>query len=137
LSSFEVFEHTADAGVVAEGRTLPEVFVEAAKGMYSLMVSLPTVRRNVRREVEAEGSDLEHLLTNWLLELLMITETEGLVFSAFEVRLADGKLHGVAEGEPLDEARHDPQAVVKGVTRHLLSVEPVDGGYRARVIFDL
>ncbi|HLF70778.1 MAG TPA: archease [Dehalococcoidia bacterium] len=137
MGSFEVFEHTADAGVIAEGRTLPEVFVEAAKGMYSLMVSLPTVRPDLRREVDAEGNDLEHLLTNWLLELLMLTETEGLVFSEFHVSIADGKLHGVAGGESLDEARHDPQAVVKGVTRHLLSVEPADGGYRARVIFDL
>lgn len=137
MGSFEIIEHTADAGILAHGRTLPEVFVEAAKGMYSLMVDLSAVHCAVRRDVNAEGNDLEHLLTNWLLELLMLTEMEGLVFNQFQVCIADGKLHGVAEGEPLDEARHDPQAVVKGVTRHLLSVEPVDGGYRARVIFDL
>jgi len=41
---FEILEHTADAGVVARGRTLAEAFVHAAEGMFSIMVDLDGVR---------------------------------------------------------------------------------------------
>ncbi len=37
--AYEVFEHTADIGLHAFGRTLPELFIHAAQGMESLMVA--------------------------------------------------------------------------------------------------
>ena len=33
---YEVFEHTANVGIVAFGHTLPELFIHAAQGMESL-----------------------------------------------------------------------------------------------------
>ena len=36
---FKVLEHTADAGIVARGRTLDEAFEQTAVGMYSLMAA--------------------------------------------------------------------------------------------------
>ena len=136
-ASYEVLEHTADAGIVARGPTLQAAFAAAAEGMYSLMVDLATVRERVTREVEASGQDAEHLLSNWLLELLMLTEVENLVFRRFEVQIEGEQLKGTAFGEELDEERHDVRGMVKGVTRHMLSVKHEKTGYVARVIFDL
>jgi SHS2 domain-containing protein len=88
--------------------------------------------------VEVEAEDVEGLLTAWLLELLFITEVEGLVFRRFEVQEASPtRLVAVAHGEPLDPARHPKGAVVKAVTRHHLQVKPSEGGYRVRVILDI
>ena len=101
------------------------------------MVDLATVRERVTREVEANGQDAEHLLSNWLLELLMLTEVENLVFTRFEVQIDGEHLKGAAFGEELDEERHDVRGMVKGVTRHMLSVKHEKTGYVARVIFDL
>ena len=136
-SSFEVMEHTADAGIVAHGGTLGEAFEQTAMGMYALMVDLDDVRETEVREVTAGGETPETLLLHWLLELLFLTETESLLFSRFEVRVLGGKLSSRAYGEPLDSERHELGAGIKGVTRHLLEVAPEDGGYRARVLFDI
>jgi SHS2 domain-containing protein len=134
---FEIFEHTADAGIIAHGSTLAETFAHAAEGMYALMVGLDGVREAATREIAASGEDLERLLTNWLLELLFVTETEGLVFRRFDVEVEGTSLRAVAYGEPVDPERHELGGVVKGVTRHMMEVVPEDGGYRARILFDL
>ena len=136
--AFEVIEHTADAGIVATGATLGEAFAEAARGMYSLMVDLEVVRPEQRRDFDFREPDDEKLLLSWLLELLFLTETEGLVFSKFEAVAGSGRLHASAWGEALDEERHQAGTLVKGVTRHMMAIERAgDGQYEVRVIFDL
>jgi len=85
---FEILEHTADAGIVAHGRTMAEAFAHAAEGMYALMVDLDGIREIETREVTVQAPDLHNLLTGWLLELLFLTETEGLVFRRFEGKRA-------------------------------------------------
>jgi SHS2 domain-containing protein len=134
---FEILEHTADAGIVARGATLEEAFEAAAEGMYALMVELDGVGEAETREVTATGSDEEQMLEHWLLELLFLTETEGLVFRRFDVEIGDTSLRGSAHGERLDRERHEILGDVKGVTRHLTQVEREDGGYRVRVLFDM
>jgi SHS2 domain-containing protein len=135
---YRILDHTADVGLEAEGATLAEAFANAAIGMYSIMVHLDRVSERVQRPVEVKAKDAEGLLTAWLLELLFITEVEGLVFRRFDVQEASPRhLAAVAHGEPLDPQRHPKGAVVKAVTRHALEVGPIEGGYRVRVILDI
>ena len=135
---YRILDHTADVGLEADGATLAEAFANAASGMYSIMVHLDRVSERVQRPLEVEAEDGEGLLTAWLLELLFITEVEGLVFRRFDVREASPRhLTAIAHGEPLDPQRHPKGAVVKAVTRHGLEVGPIEGGYRVRVILDI
>ena len=134
---FEVLEHTADAGLTARGATLSETFEQAARGMYALMVDLDSVRETEVRYVETGADSPEDLLVRWLLDLLFLTETERMLFHRFEVEIADGALRAKAHGEPIDEERHALGVAIKAVTRHLLEVAPEDGGFRARVLFDI
>jgi SHS2 domain-containing protein len=135
---FELFEVTADVGVAARAPTLAETFAEAARGMYAVMVELDGVRERESRTVEVSADDLEHLLERWLLELLFVTESEGLLFSRFDVSIeGERAVRATAHGEPIDRDRHELGAEVKAVTRHQLAVRAVDGGYEARVVFDI
>ena len=135
---YEVIEHTADAGIAVTAATLPELLAEAARGMYSLIVDVEEVRPAERRDLEVTAATDEKRLLAWLLELLFLTETEGLVFSRFDVRVEGDVVRGSAWGEPLDEPRHHPSGLIKGVTRHGLEVSQTESGaYRARIIFDM
>ncbi len=135
---YELLDHTADVGLDARGATLADVFAQAAEGMYALMVEPAGVREVEQRTIEVAAEDRERLLVAWLLELLFLTESEGLVFRRFEVEVeGETRLRGRAWGEPLDPDRHELGVAVKAVTYHLLEVAQVDGGYRARVIFDI
>ncbi len=135
---FEPLEHTADAGVVAYGRTLPEVFEQAACGLYALIVDAESVQERERWEVSAAAPDLPGLLAGWLAELLFLTDTQGAVFRSFQVvSVQDGRVRGQARGERLDPGRHQLGVGVKAVTHHRLGVSPVPGGFRATVLFDI
>jgi SHS2 domain-containing protein len=135
---FEILEHTADAGIVAHGGSLAELFANAATGMFSLMADLEGVRQTEERQVEVEGRDREGLLVRWLTELLYYLDAEEMLFSRFEVEeIGDRRLRARAFGERIDRERHRLHFGVKAVTRHMLEVAPEDGGYRAQVLFDI
>ena len=82
---YEPLEHTAEAGIIARGLTLAEAFANVAEGMYDLMLELDGVEERESRELALEDQNSEALLVDWLLELLFLTETEGLVFRRFAV----------------------------------------------------
>ena len=136
---YEPLEHTSEAGVVAHGATLAEAFANAAEGMYALILDLDGVQEHEMRRVALEGTDHEALLVDWLLELIFLTETEGLIFRRFQVdELSETRLRGQAWGERFDPERHRSNNVmVKAVTQHMLEIAPEQGGYRVQVLLDI
>ena len=130
-AGFEVFDHTADVGVRAWGPDLPAAFAQAARGLFSLLVPLDAIRETAARALAVEAGDPESLLVTWLDELLFVFETEGLVFSRFDVALpTPTALTATAHGEPFDPRRHRGGVVVKAATYHQVAV---DAGPPARV----
>jgi SHS2 domain-containing protein len=132
---FEEIEHTADVGIRAYGRSLDELFANAAEGMFSLIADLSDVKRVGEAEVRLTAEDVPTLLLRWLTELLYVHETDRLLFSSFEAKVAGTSLVGRARGEAIDKSRHELKLAIKAVTRHRLSVDPTKGV--AEVIFDI
>jgi protein archease len=137
-SGFEIFEVTADQGIRAWGQDLPEVFTNAARGLWSLMVEPGTVRPRLAYPVRAEASDRETLLVAWLNELLYLYETQGVALAEFTItRLEAESLEATVTGEPLDRERHPPVGHVKAVTYHMLSLQHTVAGWEAQVVVDV
>jgi SHS2 domain-containing protein len=135
---YEAFDHTADIGLHAYGSTLPELFVNAAAGMESLMVAPEQIEARVSREVSAEGHDLVALLISWLNELILLFDTDYLLLNEFRISDFTGThLRATVSGEPYDATRHDLSSAIKAVTWHEASVGSETEGYKARVIFDI
>jgi SHS2 domain-containing protein len=136
--SYEAFEHTADIGLHAYGRTLAELFVHAAQGMESLMVAPEEVRSVISREITVTGHDHVALLIAWLNQLIFLFDTEYLLLRDFRIdEFSTTHLVGRASGEPYDAQRHELSSAIKAVTWHEAVVERTDEGYRARIIFDI
>ena len=136
-AEFEIIEHTGEAGIMAHGATLEELFVNAARGMFNLMIDLDQIREIETRQVEVSDADQDLLLAGWLSELLYLFDTEFLLFRHFQVEFpVPGKLRGVAWGERADPDRHRIGLGIKAVTHYMLQVEKEDG-YKASVIFDV
>jgi protein archease len=135
---YEVFEHTADVGLHAFGSTLAELFVHAAQGMESLMVAPEQVQAQTNRTIAVEGHDEVSLLITWLNELIVLFDTEYLLFNQFEIEaITSTFVKGRAFGEMYDVQRHDLGSAIKAVTWHEASVQRTDKGYKARIIFDI
>jgi len=135
---FETFETTADVGITAWGETLEELFVNAARGMFALMVETETVRFAGALPVEAQGNDLPSLLVAWLNELLYRCEAEAWApLDARAVTVEGGRVHGELAGEPAETGRHRFRGVVKAATYHLLECRKDNDRWLARVVFDV
>lgn len=136
----EVFEHTADIGLRIRAAALPDLFREAAEGLFELIVpNLNDVRpeQEVRFKVSSRQDEYEYLLFDWLNELLYTFDTKRLVLSKFDVHLTPEGLEATANGEPLDPARHQLEHEVKAITYHGLKVVREGDGWLAEVIVDI
>ncbi|MDH3719461.1 MAG: archease [Planctomycetota bacterium] len=135
---FEVFEHTADLGLRVRAADLDQLFADAGRGLFSVIVAnLDEVRAVQSRAFQIDGDDYEYLLFDWLTELLYTFETEKLLLSQFEVKVTAGGLNAVCRGETMDIQRHEMDHEVKAVTYHQLKVQQTPDGWLAEVIVDI
>ncbi|MFP3204303.1 MAG: archease [Metallosphaera yellowstonensis] len=134
---FEFFDHTADVGIRAWGKTLEEAFENSALAVFEVMTDTSKVERRERREVTVEGYDLENLLYRWIESLLFYYDTELLLFSAFKVTIEGLSLRGEALGEKFDPERHERRTVVKAMTYHEMEITKRDGGYEITFVVDI
>lgn len=135
---FELFETTADVGIVARGETLEELFANAARGMFALMIDADTVRSTGLLPIEARGSDLPSLLVAWLNELLYRCEAEEWAPVDVHVTAVEGGCaRGELAGEPAETERHRFKGIVKAATYHLLECRKDGDHWQARVVFDV
>ena len=135
---YRILDHTADVGLEARGADLPELFANAARGMFAIIGSLDTIKPAKELSVKATADNLENLLVSWLGELLYLSSTKAMVFSRFEITEIDEK-HVLAKalGEPIDQTRHELCTEVKAVTYHNLKVAKVGQIWVGRVLFDI
>jgi SHS2 domain-containing protein len=135
---FETFDHTADLGLRIRAPDLDTLFVEAARGLFSVLVEdLDSVEPRERLDVQLAGEDTDYLLFDWLKELLYHFDSKGILLSRFEVHVRGSGVSGSAWGEPLDRARHELLHEVKAITYHGLRVEQTAEGWLAEVIVDI
>lgn len=136
---YEIFGTTADKGILARGKDLPELFVNAARGLTALMVEDPAaVRPAERRAVQATAGSYEGLLVAWLNELLYLYEVEGFLMAGAVIHRLDGTgLAADLVGQPFDPARHRAAGHVKAVTWHGLEITRDAQGWRAPIVVDV
>ena len=134
---FEIIEHTADAGIRAYGSDIKEVFVNAARGLFSLITELDDVVEAEYRDIELTAPDEENLLVEWLNELIYLFDAENILFKRFDISEIDNtKLKVRSYGERVDTSRHQLKTGVKAATYHMLKIER-DDGCKAEVLFDI
>jgi protein archease len=135
---FEILEHPADIGFRAFGRTLPELFANAAVAMLSIACEMEDVTPRQEYRLAAAGGDYESLLVSWLSEVLYWFDGKRIAFREFRVtQLAPDTISAVARGEPRDASRHRAKLIVKAVTWHQLKIARTGDGWMAEVYLDI
>lgn len=121
---YKLIEHTADTGLIAYGKNLPEAFGNAAYGMFSIIAELDDVRETESRRIDVSVDDPESLLFEWLNRLLYYFDVDMLLLKRFEVKiLPENRLKAICYGEKYDPLRHRLKTGVKSATYHMLKVD--------------
>ena len=131
---FEEVDHTADWALRVWGATVPELFVNAARGMYHLVGAERQGGATVYRPVNLQALDLETLLVDWLTELLYRLHEHNEAFDTLQIEsLTAERLQACVAGgpaSPLDK-------YIKAATFHNLRIIRAKEGYEVTVVFDV
>jgi SHS2 domain-containing protein len=138
MKTYELIDHTADVGIKAYGKTLPEAFENVAKGMFDIITDSSEIESVGQYNIELEAPDLEQLLVDWLSELLFLNSAKNLVFGFFKMDLDEKnkKLTARVFGEKFDLSKHKIGSEIKAVTYHMLEVKKKKP-YHVQVLFDI
>src|SRR5918999_5250617 len=125
-------EHTGELELEIVAPDEQAVFAEGFEAMRELLAG-DAEGDALSRAVELAGPDRAALLADWLAELAILGETEGLV----PERLQDLELGGDGLSATVDGREGAPSHLVKGATYHRLAFEPSGSGWFARVVLDV
>lgn len=135
---WEHFEHKADIGIRGFGATPAEAFAQCALALTAVIADPALIVGCTPVVISCSASDVEALLLDWLDALLLEMDLRKMLFSRFDVQIADGELVATAWGEPIDVARHRPAVEVKAATYHALAVRQLDdGSWLAQCVVDV
>ncbi|MEM1689155.1 MAG: archease [Candidatus Hadarchaeales archaeon] len=141
MKRFDWIEHPSDVGFRAYGRTLSEAFENAAIALFEIMVDTSTVRPEIEKSIVLRSEDPESLLYDWLDRLIALHDSEQLVFSKFEVNIAQISegflLNAKAWGEKFDPSRHEGRTAVKAMTYHMMEIKKKNDEWLVQAVVDI
>ncbi|MGI0081724.1 MAG: archease [Nitrosopumilaceae archaeon] len=123
---YRYLEHMTDAFIEVTGGTLEEAFANAGVSVVDTIVDIKSVEEKIQKKIEITGKDLNHLLYNWLEEIIILTITEGFVTKRFSVQLAKKDSYSIVAtlgGEELDFNKHHFKVEIKSPTFHLMEIK--------------
>lgn len=137
LVRYEEFGHAADLGLRARGRSMEELFANAALGMLWLLGCEPCPEGGGGEgTIELEGLDREHLLVRWLSEILYLYR-EGQAAFGIKFELMDERtLRARCRLTDLPDG-FVPKREIKLVTHHGARITEKDGIFQAEVVLDI
>ncbi|MBN2363527.1 archease [candidate division WOR-3 bacterium] len=140
--SYSFFDHTADVGIEACGKTLPDLFSDVAEAL-SFIMSAPVNKKpdgTLFFEIESEG--VENLLLDFVSEIIFLTDSKCILprgFKSLKIIKTEKDRYSLKSQMnfnviiPGTELGNN----IKGATYNGLSVEKKNGRYYGRIVLDV
>jgi SHS2 domain-containing protein len=138
MRPYKTIDHTGDVGIKVYGKSLPELFQNAAHGLFDIILKKPKIQGLHAEKISVTANDVEQLLVTWLSEFLYLFDTKRLVFGKIAIdKFEETAVEATAEGEIFDPKKHVIQTEIKAVTYHGLKIGKKGSLYTTLVIFDI
>jgi len=125
-------------GIRGVGPTKEQAFAQAALALTAIITDLQKVVPRELVEIICQEQDDELLFVSWLNALIYEIATRGMLFSKFEVNIANNQLSAKAWGEKIDVKKHSPTVEVKAATYADLKVQQnKNGSWLVQCIVDV
>ena len=132
----------ADVAYKVYGRSLNELFTNAAVALTETMVDTSTVSPLKNFKFQISNFKLNELLLDFLNELVFLKDARRVLFSRFDVQIKkpDAKrytLNAKLWGDTINPAKQRLKTDVKAVTRHKFSLKKKERQFIATVVLDI
>lgn len=135
-SKIEIINHTADIGIKVYGKTIEELFLNSAEGLYGIT----EVKYNGCDDllkINLKSDNLEELLVKFLNELIYYIETKKIGGDIKKIKIENLKGEYELNAELRIRKIKNIGKEVKSATYHNLKIEKIKGEYKTTIIFDL
>lgn len=137
MKMFEYFGTTADIGIIAYGKSLEELFENAAKAVFNIMCNIEKVIPKEKKVIEISEEDIDLLFVAWLSSLLAYKDIYNMMFSKFNVKIENKyRLIGEVYGEEVKDY-HELKTEVKAITYHNLEIGKREDLWVAKFVVDV
>ena len=135
---YDFIEHTGDIGIRVYGQTYRDLFQNAFKAFFEILIDPKQIKPSQERIIVVENEGWERLLVSWLSEFLYLFEADHWLFRTCEIKSVDeNRVHAIGWGEKFDPERHEIKTEIKAVTYHQLSIQNKNGLWETSIIFDI
>ena len=135
---YEQIPHTADLAVTIYGKTLEELFENAAFAMFDISSDLTKIEAQTSHNIEVSSTDEEALLIAWLNELLFLSFSTGEIFKEITiVSLQKDHLTALVRGQSVKNQHNIFKVEIKAATHHDVKIQKTPTGYEVTVVFDI
>ena len=127
--SYKYLEHSTDAFIEVNAKTLEEAFSVAGKSVVETIIDSSDIQEVVDKNINVKGRNLLNLLYNWLEEIVTMTITDGFAIKNFSVNIKKNKEYQIiskVSGEKLDLKKHNFKVEIKSPTFHLMEINEND-----------
>ncbi|MDA3895407.1 MAG: archease [Desulfobacteraceae bacterium] len=136
--SYELIDHTADIGICITEASIKGLFEISALAMFEQIADTTNLVGSHTKEIHVKGIDRTDLLINWLRELLCCWTIDNcLVREITIITINNNHLSANITYDEFELKTHEILKDIKAVTYHGASVEEVDNGWQATIIFDV
>ncbi|MDD5192831.1 MAG: archease [Candidatus Nanoarchaeia archaeon] len=133
---FKFLEHTADIKFQAFGKSLEEVFVNAALALKEIMTRGIKVKSRINKKFEISGKNNERLLYNFLEEFLYLSDAEDFLLSKIkDIKIKNNKLIAEVIGDDAESYKFSNN--VKAITYSEMFVKKEKDKYTIQVVVDV
>ncbi len=137
MKRYEQLDISGDVGLRISGKTLEELFENAAAGISELITDSSNIKKTEQREIKLSSDSYDSLLVLWLNELTFLFDTYGFIGTSCTLSLAGKTLSAKISGGIFDPVVNESRLLIKAATYHKLSVKKINSMWEATVIFDI
>ncbi len=131
----------ADVAFEATGKTLDELFKNAALALFDINVDIKSVKKKSKKSIKLSAENIEQLMFKFLDELIFLKDKFSVVFSDCKVKVKEQKnnysLEATLYGDKIDPEKQKLGVDAKAVTMHMFEVKKDGNIYKARIIIDI
>ncbi len=140
--NYSFFDHTADIGIEARGKSLSSMFRNAAQAVLTLMKDRNEAKTSAGLYLEMQSDSAEDLLIDLVSEIIYHSEAKSVLPSKIQMlkvrKLRSGEYFLKVFLETTKAVKNSrPGKMIKGATFSGLSVEEKNGTFCARFILDV
>lgn len=140
MKKYEILEHPAELRLRVYGKTLEELFENAALAMGETQKKNDTFltlsrKKCVKEKIEVQSLDINTLLVDFLNEILAKSQINKCVYYVSDIKIDASRftLHVSCTGYPVERFEED----IKAVTYEDLDIKKINDIYQTDLVFDI